>query len=85
MAAREISLVGGGGTDLIPGIETLAAQRPRPDLIVILTDGDTPWADDPPAGNSSSRYIAVLVDGRRPRLPTWLKPIVIDESPYRSG
>jgi predicted metal-dependent peptidase len=84
-AAREISLVGGGGTDLAPGIEDLAAQRPRPDLIVVLTDGDTPWAEGPPAGNTFSRYIAVLVDGPRLALPSWLKPVVIDESPYGSG
>ncbi|QUX30949.1 hypothetical protein KGD83_10920 [Nocardiopsis akebiae] len=47
--AGEIRLVGGGGTDLREGIAAAVATSPRPDLLLVLTDGHTPWPDRPPA------------------------------------
>ncbi|UQW99548.1 VWA-like domain-containing protein [Streptomyces sp. RerS4] len=41
--AEGISLVGGGGTDLRTGFAAALRARPRPDVIVALTDGQTPW------------------------------------------
>jgi predicted metal-dependent peptidase len=44
-----IALIGGGGTDLRVGFGTALATRPRPDVVVALTDGQTPWpATRPP-------------------------------------
>ncbi|SDZ20053.1 Predicted metal-dependent peptidase [Micromonospora pattaloongensis] len=44
---HQIPLVGGGGTDLRTGFDR--ALRTRPDVIVVLTDGQTPWpARQPP-------------------------------------
>lgn len=39
----DIRLTGGGGTDLRPAIELMATLRPRPDAVVVCTDGYTPW------------------------------------------
>ncbi|MGY1938734.1 vWA domain-containing protein [Nocardia gipuzkoensis] len=41
--AERIPLVGGGGTDLRTGIAKALRAQPRPDVLVILTDGQTPW------------------------------------------
>ncbi|MCX4825646.1 VWA-like domain-containing protein [Streptomyces sp. NBC_01142] len=41
--AEGIPLVGGGGTDLRTGFAKALRARPRPDVIVVLTDGQTPW------------------------------------------
>ncbi|RDI34884.1 vWA domain-containing protein [Lentzea flaviverrucosa] len=44
--AEGIPLVGGGGTDLREGFAK--AVRTRPDVVVALTDGQTPWPDAAP-------------------------------------
>ncbi len=41
--AEGIPLVGGGGTDLRTGFTKALRTSPRPDVIVVLTDGQTPW------------------------------------------
>jgi len=38
-----IPLVGGGGTDLREGFARALSAHPRPDALVVLTDGQTPW------------------------------------------
>ncbi|MET8503298.1 VWA-like domain-containing protein [Streptomyces sp. NPDC004787] len=41
--AEGIPLIGGGGTDLRSGFRTALGRSPRPDVVVCLTDGQTPW------------------------------------------
>jgi predicted metal-dependent peptidase len=43
-----VTLAGGGGTDMGRGVEAAAALRPKPDLILVLTDGFTPLPSAPP-------------------------------------
>lgn len=45
--ARRVALTGGGGTDLRVGVSAAMDLRPRPRLVVVLTDGMTPWPDRP--------------------------------------
>ncbi|MBX4167622.1 hypothetical protein HBA53_03465 [Rhodococcus pyridinivorans] len=46
--AEDIPLVGGGGTDLRAGFARMLRLRPRPDVMVVLTDGETPWPSSRP-------------------------------------
>ncbi|MFE7380292.1 VWA-like domain-containing protein [Streptomyces zhihengii] len=46
--AEGIPLTGGGGTDLRSGFARALAARPGPDVVVVLTDGQTPWPDRRP-------------------------------------
>jgi predicted metal-dependent peptidase len=71
--AHRVEVVGGGGTDLREGLAAAAVQRPRPDLLVVLTDGGTDWPDRAP------RHCAVVVgllDSRR-RPPAWAQTVDI--------
>ena len=43
-----VRLPGGGGTDMRVGIAAALALRPRPDAVLVLTDGDTPWPQEQP-------------------------------------
>ncbi|MGW4942382.1 vWA domain-containing protein [Actinoplanes sp. NPDC004185] len=47
--AEGIPLLGGGGTDMRAGFARALRTTPRPDVVVILTDGQTPWPVAPPA------------------------------------
>ncbi|MEV6953013.1 VWA-like domain-containing protein [Streptomyces sp. NPDC051183] len=43
-----IPLLGGGGTNLREGFAKALRAGPRPDVMVVLTDGQTPWPDARP-------------------------------------
>ena len=48
--ARQVQLMGRGGTDMRVGLAAATDLRPRPHIIVVLTDGFTPWPEQPPPG-----------------------------------
>ncbi|MEV4724132.1 vWA domain-containing protein [Micromonospora humida] len=45
---EDIPLLGGGGTDLRAGFARALRDRPCPDVVVVLTDGQTPWPTSRP-------------------------------------
>ncbi|MBD0672770.1 DUF2201 family putative metallopeptidase [Streptomyces sp. CBMA156] len=47
--ASGVQLIGGGGTDLRTGFAAALRTRPRPDVVVVLTDGQTPWPEVAPS------------------------------------
>lgn len=69
--ARDARLGGGGGTDMRVGLAAAVALRPAPDLVVVLTDGWTPWPDSPPP--AAAVVTAVLGRAREemPPTPAW--------------
>jgi predicted metal-dependent peptidase len=73
MRAHDVKLLGGGGTDMGVGLAKAAELRPKPDLIVVLTDGYTPWPQSPPRG---IRVIVGLMD-QGGTVPEWARAIEI--------
>jgi predicted metal-dependent peptidase len=74
--AERIELVGGGGTDLRSGFARGLRSRPRPDVIVALTDGQTPW----PTAQPPCRTVVGLF--RRPaRDPEEERPDYLPDTP----
>jgi predicted metal-dependent peptidase len=71
-SARQVELVGGGGTDMGAGIGAAAALRPRPSITVVLTDGFTPWPARPPKG---MRVLIALLGDHSPDAPGWARSV----------
>lgn len=77
---QQVELAGGGGTDMGVGIKAAQEQRPKPDIVIVLTDGYTPW----PASGPPGMKVIVGVIGAKDRgddavsaVPSWAKPVPI--------
>lgn len=81
MNAREVRLLGGGGTDMGAGLAATTGLRPRPDLVIVLTDGHTPWPNEPPG---KAKVIVGLLD-QAGRVPDWAMSVAIDPETVVSG
>ena len=77
-SARQVTLTGGGGTDMGAGIAAAAGLRPRPAVIVVLTDGYTPWPDGPPRG---SKVVVGLLGDDAPDAPAWARAVRVPADP----
>lgn len=78
--AADVQLTGGGGTDMGTGIYGAAELRPRPSVVIVLTDGFTPWPEKPPPGIRV--IVGVLSQGfHGPEWtpPTWARTIQIED------
>ncbi|GAB4587990.1 vWA domain-containing protein [Nocardia sp. IFM 10818] len=73
---EDIELRGGGGTDLTVGIEAALRLPHRPQVIVVLTDGYTPWPEAAPG----ARLIAVLIGADPPRPPAWIESVTVEHA-----
>ncbi|MEV1244576.1 VWA-like domain-containing protein [Nonomuraea sp. NPDC050022] len=72
-SAQQVDLAGGGGTDMRVGISAALALPERVGVVIVLTDGFTPWPDAP----SSARLIAALIGTDPPLPPAWVEAIRI--------
>lgn len=91
--AEGIPLIGGGGTDLRAGFARALRMRPAPDVVVVLTDGQTPW----PEARPSCRTVVGLFprhhaggswdeddpDYVPPTPPVWARVVEIGSAPGR--
>lgn len=73
-AMKQVNLGGGGGTDMRVGMEAAALLRPKLDVVVVFTDGDTPWPDT----EMPYRTIVVLTRGARNGIPEEYKVITVN-------
>ncbi|MGK5548513.1 vWA domain-containing protein [Streptomyces sp. URMC 127] len=72
--AEDVRLVGGGGTDMRAGLAAATALRPRPDLVIVLTDGQTPWPEHRPAAP-----VVVCLIGDGGEAPEWAATVRVPE------
>lgn len=75
---RTAKVSGGGGTDMRVGVLAAKNTKPKPDIIVLLTDGDTPW---PTAGDVQGIKVITGICNESDRMssvPPWMNPIWVD-------
>lgn len=63
------------------GIAAAATLRPRPTVLIVLTDGFTPWTADPPRGIRV--VVGLITQGPRAHYwtpPDWARTVVIEET-----
>lgn len=75
---EDFELVGGGGTDMRIPIAH-AESKYRPDVIVLVTDGDTPWPDEP------TRAQLVVALTQETRAPKWATTVRIPDDPRKES
>jgi predicted metal-dependent peptidase len=71
-----VELAGGGGTDMRAGLDAAAALTPRPDLVIVMTDGFTPWPAEPP---KHQRVVVGLLD-EMGDTPPWADFVLIGDA-----
>lgn len=73
--ADRLEIVGRAGTDMREGIRAAEELVPAPDVIVVFTDGYTPWPDERPRAR-----VIIALAGREPddTIPSWATLVKID-------
>ncbi|MFB7860983.1 VWA-like domain-containing protein [Streptomyces sp. NPDC056069] len=72
-AVDQVELAGGGGTDMTVGIRAALAAPEPPQIVVVLTDGHTPWPREP----VTCRLIVALIGADAPQPPAWAEAVRI--------
>lgn len=86
---KDFEIIGGGGTDMRVGIKAAAEIKPKVDIIIVVTDGFTPWPIQIPEENPRAFYVALIVGrGEKrgdPKVPDWMKVITVNIPQKRKG
>ena len=77
-SSRQVELYGGGGTDMGAGIASALQLKPRPSVIVVLTDGYTPW---PVRAPNAARVVVGMIGAGKWEVPAWAKLVRIEPEP----
>ena len=73
----DIETFGGGGTDMSVGVAAALDSRQRPHVIVVLTDGFTPWPTEAPRTQVIVGVLATDDAVEPPSTPSWATRISI--------
>jgi predicted metal-dependent peptidase len=73
--ASQIDLQGGGGTNMMVGIRAAMENSPRPNIIIVLTDGYSPWDPEPP---TRIPIVVCLINGDRSYIPPWAHVVEVN-------
>lgn len=70
-------LKGGGGTDMGVALRASESLRPIPDIMVVITDGYTPWPESPPSGVDRVIILITSSNGNHacPPTPSWARTV----------
>lgn len=82
---RDVVLAGRGGTDMRVGIEYAlsGSVRPRPDILVVVTDCETPW---PAVAPSVKTIVCAIGDSSQIEgVPSWARVIRVDPRVRKSA
>lgn len=79
-SGRKVELLGRGGTDMAAGIRyAMTHVKPAPDVIVVVTDCETPWPQSKP---QKTRVIVCATGAPSEtvieRVPKWARTILVD-------
>lgn len=75
---QDLQLRGGGGTDMVLGIERAASLTPVPEVVVVLTDGGTPWPEQPPPALAQRKVVALITrDDTADGVPHWITTLTV--------
>lgn len=72
-----LELLGGGGTDMAAGMAAAADLHPCPHIVVVFTDGYTPWPDNPPARVDSTIVVLTSPESQA-HVPPWASSILLE-------
>ncbi len=76
VSSRQVVLKGGGGTDMGVGLYAAKSLRPRPQIVIVLTDGYTPW----PSKKPFPARVIVALTGRGGSCPDWARRIDMEDA-----
>jgi predicted metal-dependent peptidase len=75
---ESLELPGGGGTDMGVGIEAAGTLMPVPRILIILTDGVTPWPET--VSQKMDKVIVCLtMKESKSEVPSWAQVVIIEE------
>lgn len=70
---NQVKLKGRGGTNMCIGYDAFAKNKPWPNIIVCMTDGDTPWPEEKLPGTTN--LIVMTTRHYNKNVPVWAKII----------
>jgi predicted metal-dependent peptidase len=76
--ASQADYQGGGGTDMRVGISALLKEKNPPNVIVVITDCDTPWPAEP-IRNTTLIVAAIGPYATQDKVPSWAKYLKIED------
>lgn len=71
-SVADVPLQGGGGTDMRVGIAAAEKGHPQPQVVIVLTDGLTPWPDRP---TRALLVCAVISPDSPSGTPSWARTV----------
>ena len=81
-SVKSIKCHGGGGTDLRVGFKAAKSLKPKPNIIIVLTDGYTPW---PLNAIGQSVIVGLISESKPPNdiintIPSWATTVFINNN-----